>query len=356
MNVDLAHLTPPIRSTFVPDDWSILAQHWYPVAIASDIGDAPVSAMLLDEPLVLYRTNGSIIVARDVCPHRGVPLSMGKRDGETITCAYHGLKFGAKGRCVHIPANPSAVIAAKLQLITYPAVERYGLIWTCLAKRGSTEVAENDTAGAPDIPVMPHWDEAGFQQINCPVFDIAGFAGRQMEGFLDVAHFGWIHTGTFGDPENTEVPAYSPVVTDKGFIVDYRSNVGNYPVGADKPIPEGYEWLRHFEVHLPFTATLTVHFPGEGRLVIMNAASPVSARKTRLFAPIARNFDLDLPVSAVHEFNRRVFEEDRWIVEAQRPEWLPLDPSFEAHIPADRSSIAYRKGLRGMGLSTFFTA
>jgi len=351
MNDDLAHLIPPIRSTFVPEDWAILAQHWYPIAIAADIGDAPVSTMLLDEPLVLYRCKDSIVVGRDVCPHRGVPLSMGQRDGDTIACAYHGLKFGAKGRCVHIPASPSAAIAPKLQLITYPAVERYGLIWTCLAKRGMQLAAAE-----ADIPAMPHWDDAGFQQINCPAFDVAGFAGRQMEGFLDVAHFGWIHTGTFGDPENTEVPAYSPVVTDKGFYADYRSNVGNYPVGVDKPIPPGFEWLRHFDVHLPFTATLTVHFPGDARLIIMNAASPVSARKTRLFAPIARNFDLDLPVSAVHEFNRRVFEEDRWIVEAQRPEWLPLDPSFEAHIPADRSSIAYRKGLRSMGLSTFFTA
>jgi hypothetical protein len=35
----------------------------------------------------------------------------------------------------------------------------------------------------------------------------------------------------------------------------------------------------------PFTATLTIHFPEQGKLVIMNAASPVSARKTRLFAP-----------------------------------------------------------------------
>jgi hypothetical protein len=68
-------------------------------------------------------------------------------------------------------------------------------------------------------------------------------------------------------------------------------------------------------VHLPFTATLTVHFPDDGRLVIMNAASPVSARRTRLFAPIARNFDRELPVQDVYDFNRRVFEEDKAIVE-----------------------------------------
>ena len=58
----------------------------------------------------------------------------------------------------------------------------------------------------------------------------------------------------------------------------------------------------------------------------------------------------------VYDFNRRVFEEDRAIVEAQRPECLPLDPLLEAHIPADRSSLAYRRALRDLGLSRFFTA
>jgi vanillate O-demethylase monooxygenase subunit len=82
----------------------------------------------------------------------------------------------------------------------------------------------------------------------------------------------------------------------------------------------------------------------------------MTSRQTRLFCPIARNFDLHIPVEAVHEFNRRVFEEDRRVVEAQKPEYLPLDPTLEAHIPADRSSIAYRKGLRALGFSPIFAA
>jgi vanillate O-demethylase monooxygenase subunit len=203
---------------------------------------------------------------------------------------------------------------------------------------------------------MPHWDEAEFQQIVCPTIDIFGFAGRQMEGFLDVAHFAFVHTDTFGDANNAEVPPYKPAKTEHGFEVEYRSSVGNYPIGVTDRGKPGFEWLRHFRTHLPFTATLEIHFPDAARLVIMNAASPVSARVTRLFAPIARNFDKDLPVQDVYDFNRRVFEEDKAIVEAQMPECLPLDPMMEAHIPADMSSMAYRRGLRDMGLSRFFTA
>ncbi|GAB3667232.1 molybdenum cofactor-independent xanthine hydroxylase subunit HpxD [Actinocorallia lasiicapitis] len=338
-------LGPPRDCTFDPDDWQILARHWYPVALAREIGDAPVAVRLLDEPLVVYRADGEVVVAGDVCPHRGVPLSLGRGDGSGVSCAYHGLKFGRAGRCVAVPAHPTAKIPARLHLATYPAVERYGLVWTCL--RPGDE---------PDVPAMAHWDDPGFQQITCPSIDVAAFAGRQVEGFLDVAHFGFVHAGSFADPDDTEVPAYTPVRHARGFAVDYWSTVANYPHAAGRQAPPGFRWLRHFDVHLPFTAQLTVHFPDGGLLNIMNAASPVSARRTRMFCPIAKNFDLDLPVQATYDFNRQIFEENRAIVEVQKPENLPLDPKIEVNIPADRSSVAYRRGLRDLGLSHFFTA
>ncbi len=341
----------PRNCTFDPDDWRILARSWFPVAVAEQVGPGPMGAMLLDQPLVLYRSGAELVVADDLCPHRGVPLSMGSRDGEGIRCVYHGLHFGAQGRCDHVPANPDMCIPDRLHLKTYPAVQKYGLVWTRLRPPPGEPVPP-----LYEIPNMPHWDDEDFQQINCPSIDIAGFAGRQVEGFIDVAHFGFVHLDTFGDPTNTRVPSYVPVTNEVGFSVDYRSSVANYPIGHAPETAKDFEWLRHFDVHLPFTASITVHFPDGGRLVVMNCASPVSSRMTRMFAPIARNFDKHIPVAAVHEFNRRVFEEDRRVVEAQKPEFLPLDPVMEAHIAADRSSFAYRKGLRNMGFSPVFAA
>jgi phenylpropionate dioxygenase-like ring-hydroxylating dioxygenase large terminal subunit len=335
----------PASCSFDPGDWQILARCWYPIAQSAEVGAAPFKAKLLDEPLVAYRVRGELVVARDSCPHRGVPLSLGTHDDEGIICAYHGLRYGLAGSCNRIPAAPTQRIPAKLRLRTYPAVDRYGLVWTCLLPTA---------AAVPDIPRMPHWDDPEFQQIICPAFEVAGFAGRQVEGFIDVAHFAWIHTATFADPNKPEVAHYSTVEMPHGFYADYRSRIGNYPIGVDGRAPSDFEWLRHFEVHLPFTATLTIHFPDEGRLVIMNAASPVSARTTRMFAPIARNFDKHLPVEDAHAFNLQIFEEDRRIVESQRPAWLPLDLSLEMHIPGDASSIAYRRGLKRMGLGGVF--
>lgn len=336
----------PRDCTFDAADWAILARFWYPVARTDDLGDAPLSVTLLDQPLVVYRAGDGVVVADDVCPHRGVPLSAGRGDGTGVQCAYHGLRFGAEGRCVAIPADPNARIPDRMHLRPYPAEMKYGLVWVCLRP---------DDANPTTVPPMPGWDVAGYQQVTCPAFEVAAFAGRQVEGFLDVGHFAWVHTATFGDPENAEVPPYNPVATENGFTADYWSTVGNYPHGGKIGEP-GFQWLRRFEAHLPFTATLVVHFPNEGRLCIMNAASPVSARVTRMFAPIAKNFDIDQDPQEIFDFNLRIFEEDRAIVEIQKPENLPLDPRIEVNIAADRSSVAYRRGLRALGLSQFFTA
>jgi vanillate O-demethylase monooxygenase subunit len=344
---DAADVVPPeIRTTFLRPDWDILARCWYPVARDADLGPDPTAVMLLDQELVLYRAGSEVVIAPDVCPHRGVPLSAGRGDGASVQCAYHGLRFAAGGACVYVPAHPVAKIPARLTLHTFPAVLRYGLWWTCL----------RPDAGEPDIPVMPGWGDAAYQQVTCPGFDVAAFAGRQVEGFIDVAHFAFVHTDTFADPDQTEVPAYNPVATDTGFTADYWSTVANYPRGSGLSAPDGFQWLRRFDVHLPFTATLVVYFPDDARLCILNAASPVSARKTRMFCSIAKNFVVDQPESEIVDFNERIFAEDRRIVEIQRPENLPLDPRIEVNIPADRSSVAYRRGLRGMGLSRFFTA
>jgi vanillate O-demethylase monooxygenase subunit len=152
------------------------------------------------------------------------------------------------------------------------------------------------------------------------------------------------------------VPSYPVSPTATGFVADYKSTVSNYSHLYKHLNPKGFVWHRRFEVYYPFTAKLTVHFPEGGQLHILNAVCPVSARKLRLFVPICRNFDKDAPMQDTIDFNMQVFTEDQAIVEQQWPEDLPLDLHTEAHFPADRSSITYRKGLAALGLGRGYTA
>ncbi|NJM46323.1 MAG: aromatic ring-hydroxylating dioxygenase subunit alpha [Alkalinema sp. RU_4_3] len=329
----------PLHCTFSPQNWQILAQHWYPIAFLQEVTDKPLAAVLLDQPLVVWRTPGGVTIARDRCPHRGLSLSMGQVRGDQLVCPYHGLHYDAKGHCSHIPAHPDATIPPTLVLPTYPVKEAYGLIWTCLA--GHTKQT---------LPEFGEWEDSDYQQILPDALTVNTSAGRQVEGFLDVSHFAWVHTETFGSQDNPLVPRYEVRCSDRGFSADYWSKVSNFPKGLEHLAPEGFEWRRLFEVFLPFTARLTVFFPEGGQLCILNAASPISSTQTRMFAPICRNFDRGVDLEPVYEFNRQVFAEDQRMIEAQVPKELPLDLTAEVHIPADRSSIAYRRGLRQMGL------
>lgn len=346
--LNLTRITPalPRNCTFSDSDWRALAPSWFPVAFSHEVTAAPYATKLLDERLVLYRiSDGSVIAARDLCLHRGVPLSLGHVDGDEIVCKYHGLRYDREGRCTCIPAHPGGAISPRLRLQTYPVRERYGLVWTRLIDDGPVT-----------FPDFSEWDDPSYLQVLPASVALEAAAGRQVEGFLDVSHFAFIHTNTFGEADNPVVPTYPVEATPGGFIADYVSTVSNYSHGFKHLSPPGFLWRRRFEVWLPFTAKLTVFFPGEDRLCILNAAMPISARKTRVFVPICRNFDLNAPLQATLDFNHQVFAEDKAIVENQYPEDLPLDLHAEAHIPADRSSINYRRRLAAMGLGRSYTA
>lgn len=339
-----ARIAPPRAHSFHPTDWDVLSRCWFPVARGDAVGAKPVQAQLLDLDLVVYRTGGIARVARNLCVHRGTQLSLGWVEGDDIVCPYHGFRYGVDGRCTAVPAHPEAPIPPRLRLAVLPAVERYGLIWTTV----------NGDA-ADGLPPFEAWDDPDFQPILAPTIDIAASCGRQTEGFLDVAHFAWAHVGTFGAGADPVVPSYKVERTEFGLRAQYRSGVSNFPQPLQHLAPPGFEWLRVFEVFPPFAARLQVFFPGQDRLWILNVPSPVSARRTRLFCPLARNFGKDGPVEDVYDFNLRIFNEDRVMVESQRPEDLPLDLTMEAHITADRMSIAYRRLLREMGLSDLYT-
>lgn len=114
----------PCHSQFNDQDWHILAQHWYPVARVEDVTTKPQQVTLLDMNMAIYKTeSGNIHLVRDICLHRGVPLSKGWVEGETIICPYHGLHFNEQGKCTKIPAQPDLTkISDRFSLTKFPVV------------------------------------------------------------------------------------------------------------------------------------------------------------------------------------------------------------------------------------------
>jgi phenylpropionate dioxygenase-like ring-hydroxylating dioxygenase large terminal subunit len=52
----------------------------------------------------------------------------------------------------------------------------------------------------------------------------------------------------------------------------------------------------------------------------------------------------------LRHFQQMIFSQDKPILENQRPRRLPLDPTAETSVRADRSSVAYRRWLHERGV------
>jgi vanillate O-demethylase monooxygenase subunit len=66
---------------------------------------------------------------------------------------------------------------------------------------------------------------------------------------------------------------------------------------------------------------------------------------------IARNYDRDQPVKVLQEFEDTIFEQDRRMVESQRPWKVPFDLAAEMHLKFDAVAVAYRRAMRNQGLA-----
>jgi phenylpropionate dioxygenase-like ring-hydroxylating dioxygenase large terminal subunit len=152
----------PRDCSFTETDWRALAPFWYPVAHSHEVTDKPLATRLLDERVVVYRVaNGSVSAARDICYHRGAPLSLGRVEGDEIICKYHGLRYDREGRCTCIPAHPGGAISPRLRLDMYQAQERYGLVWVRLVDDGPRT-----------LPEMNEWYDADYLQVGLDSVDI----------------------------------------------------------------------------------------------------------------------------------------------------------------------------------------
>jgi phenylpropionate dioxygenase-like ring-hydroxylating dioxygenase large terminal subunit len=337
----------PDPCTFSPKEWEALSGFWYPVAWSSEVGAEPHGATLLDEDLVIYRTSAGVVVARDLCLHRGSRLTLGWIQGDELVCGYHGWRYSTEGRCTRIPSQPAdRKISPRVRLFTYPSVERYGIVWTCLSDEPKNE--------------LPHWPEAedsSYRWLNLPHQDWATSAARQVENFLDISHFSFVHRETFGNPDRAEMEDFDVEITPSGLHYDYNYVASNPDFSGLGGAPTILR-LMTYDVTLPFSVRLVIHYPEKGdgaKHAIFNSASPVSAKRMRVFFFIARNFDHAQPAEELLAWEAKIVGEDRPVVESQRPEELPLDLQEELHVQSDRMTIAYRKELTKLGLGPWYT-
>ncbi len=155
-----------------------------------------VARTMLGEPILLGRDHdGAVFALRDICPHRGMPLSAGAFDRGEIECCYHGWRFTPDGRCTAIPSlvEGQGFDLSRVSVPRYPAREVQGNVWVFFG---------GDPAAAPDIPRLD--DFAGEAAPNLvETMRFAASVDHAVVGLMDPAHGPFVHTAWWWRPRRS---------------------------------------------------------------------------------------------------------------------------------------------------------
>src|SRR5271170_5906306 len=146
---------------------------------------AVVAKLMLGEPILIGRDEaGAPFALRDLCPHRGMPLSAGRFDGREIECCYHGWRFDTRGQCTLIPSlvPGQGFMPGHIHTRRYAACEVQGNIWVFFG---------DDPAAAPEIPVLDGFDGRAPDLVESVRF--AAAIDHAVIGLMDPAHGPFVH-------------------------------------------------------------------------------------------------------------------------------------------------------------------
>jgi phenylpropionate dioxygenase-like ring-hydroxylating dioxygenase large terminal subunit len=333
---DTLHSLPSERA--VAAYYAGLRPFWHAVAPAEAVNERPLAVTLLGQQLVLARLSGRVVAFDDLCRHLGAALSVGEVvDGCYLRCRYHGWAFDESGACVDIPARRDAPIPAGARVRSYPTREAYDLIWVSL-----------DADRARDLPRFPEANDPRFHFGSIRTYEPwRASATRIIMGALDDTHFAWVHPQTLGDPSHPEPPDHRVWRAGDALFVEYTigqpatalsAGGGHAAAGTTTPVTYAIEAT-------PTTVILRKRGIA-GTFLVWLAVCPRYYNESLTFWRIGRDYDIDPAHDHEHEaFQDIVRDEDRLVVESQRP-WLlpPLSSSLLLYIrPADLPLIEYQK-------------
>lgn len=310
---------------------------WYAVEFGSEIGTSPKLLKILGQDLVLYRTrNGQIHAMNNTCIHRGAALAQGKIAQDCIVCPYHGWHYQPDGTCVKIPSQSATIAIPKAaKMKTYPVQEKYGWIWLYLG--------DGVPGQLPEIVNFPDSRSGKLRSIQGK-FEWNANYERVLENGLDFAHAPFVHAGAFGNPDLPEIPPLT-IETYPGGASATVDLAATPPRGLWKFLVKGERApiktrtgfflpnLTFLEVYLPF-----------GQLTIWTAHVPTDLQTTVSKWINFRNFFTGKWADGdTHNRTIKIFEQDKPIVESQRPQLIPVGLTTELSVAADTLQVQYRR-------------
>jgi vanillate O-demethylase monooxygenase subunit len=298
---------------------AFLRNAWYAAAWSSEIRTELFHRTLLNEPVLLYRRgDGRVTAMADRCPHRFVPLHLGRLVGDTVECGYHGLQFDCQGRCVGNAFDGKVPKAAQVK--TYPVVERHGVVWWW-----GGDTAQADPALVPDFAYLDDPKLAkvpGYKHVRAH-YELL------VDNVADLSHTHVLHRSQLG----AQTPQGEHRVTQEGETVRsqfwyatikvppvYGQHLGDMEAIVDRWTE--ITWNAPANVRLDAGVTPTGRPRAEGlSLIGTHLFTPETDTSTHYFYCQVRDFRTDDPATdeAVRRWQATAFHgEDVPMIEAQQ--------------------------------------
>lgn len=258
--------------------------YWQVACLSKELGKRPLAAKVLGIPLVLFRDPfqepGALL---DRCPHRNVPLSLGRVTDGVLECAYHGWRFRRDGHCERVPGLENEFIKEACHGKGYPVRESGGLVWVFLH--------EGDPGEVEPMP-LPYTSRKDYGTLYRRV-DMPGSLHATIENALDVPHTAFLHSMLFrgqGEPRDIEV-----IVRRSGECIEAEYVGEPSPTGLmGRLLAPGGGLVYHVDRFLlPGVAQVEYRLSERSHLLITTFCTPLEDFVTRMHAVVS--FKLPLP-------------------------------------------------------------
>ena len=330
-----------------------LTNAWYVAAWDNEVKSSPVRRTILGADIVLFRdTRKRVHALPDSCPHRRLPLSMGKVNGDTIECGYHGMRFAGSGQCIAVPGQDKIPAAAHLR--SFPIHEKWNLLWIWMGDPQSADPA--------DIIDVPHYDDDSWAINRGPAMDVACHYQLMTDNLLDPSHVSYVHGTSLGNADTVGIPVKTEAGKDRVIVQRWILDHALAPFFANRVKFSGNaDRLQHYELRMPSLAVIkdVIAPTGSGApqghlhekvwlLDSYNFITPVDDNSCRYYWFQLRNYDVgnDAESIALTTDFIAAFNEDLVVLAAVQ-KGMKAQPS-QVDLATDRGSNLARRMLKQM--------
>lgn len=303
---------------------------------------AILAKQIADQRIVLYRKpDGCVVALEDRCPHRQAPLSLGRKEDDSIRCMYHGLRFAPDGHCVEIPGQDN--IPEKACVRPFPVVERDNWIWVWMGDPAKADPSL--------IPFYVGYEDPKWKMRPAHI-QVGTNYRLEIANLMDLSHLTWVHAATFGGTDAYKDVRGNHKVHPRGVNNAFWLRNVPAPTFAQHLFPQGVLFDLHFDVQFSipcnfimrfraFTAGQNTEGPSDGTLVLdtwtCQAVTPRDADSVDYYYSWGPSIETNGPGMAdmLHEANVEAFIEDKTILEAQHRNMKERPDAPQVDIRAD---------------------